>query len=94
MVLIGACHLPYDCHYIDGNWKMKARMEALAKALEKMGLTPDRFRIEYISAAEGSKFAQVIREMAEKLKDIGRERIIAENEKLRPYLERMLGRKR
>ncbi len=94
MVLIGACHLPYDCHYIDGNWKMKARMEALSKALEKMGLTPDRFRIEYISAAEGSKFAQVVREMAEKLRDMGRERIIAENEKLRPYLERMLGRKR
>ncbi len=94
MVLIGACHLPYDCHYISGNWKMKARMEALAKVLEKLGLTPDRFRIEYISAAEGVKFASVIREMTEKMREIGEERIKAENEKLRPYLERMLARKR
>ncbi|MEM2961278.1 MAG: hydrogenase iron-sulfur subunit, partial [Candidatus Bathyarchaeia archaeon] len=35
MVLVGACH-PYDCHYIDGNLKMKVRMDALAKALEKL----------------------------------------------------------
>ncbi|RLI10999.1 disulfide reductase [Candidatus Bathyarchaeota archaeon] len=32
-VMVGACHLPYDCHYISGNWKMKARMEALAPML-------------------------------------------------------------
>jgi F420-non-reducing hydrogenase iron-sulfur subunit len=38
MVLVGACHLPYDCHYISGNWKMKSRMDALAPMLEKMGL--------------------------------------------------------
>jgi len=93
MVLIGACH-PYDCHYIDGNLKMKARMDALAKVLEKIGLTPDRFRVEYVSAAEGIKFARIIREMAEKLKELGRERIKAENEKMRPYLERMLSRKK
>ena len=93
MVLIGACH-PYDCHYIDGNLKMRVRMDALAKALEKLGLTPDRLRVEYVSAAEGIKFAQIVREMTAKLKEIGRERIIAENEKIRPHLERMLSRKR
>lgn len=94
MVLIGACHLPYDCHYISGNWKMKARMEALAKVLSKLGLSPERFRIEYISAAEGVKFAEVIREMTEKMKELGKERIRAENEKLKPVLDRMLSRKR
>ena len=94
MVLIGACHLPYDCHYIDGNWKMKARMDALAKVLEKLGLTPDRFRVEYISAAEGVKFAQVIREMADKMKEIGKEKIKTENEKLKPNLDHMLERKK
>jgi len=93
MVLIGACHLPYDCHYIDGNWKMTERMKALAKMLQKLGLTPDRFRVEYISAAEGVKFANVIREMAQKLEEIGEERIKAENAKLKPILDRMLSRK-
>jgi len=94
MVLIGACHLPYDCHYIDGNWKMKARMDSLAKVLEKLGLTSDRFRVEYISAAEGVKFAEVIREMSARMKEIGKERIKAENAKLKPFIDRMFARKK
>jgi heterodisulfide reductase subunit A len=94
IVLVGACHLPYDCHYIDGNWKMKARMDTLAKMLEKMGLTPDRFRVEYISAAEGVKFAEVVRDMAAKIKEIGKERIKEENEKLGSFIDRMFARKK
>jgi len=93
MVLVAACHLPYDCHYISGNWHMTERMKALRKVLEKIGISPERFRVEYISAAEGLKFAQVITEMAETLRKLGRERIKAENEKARPFLERMVGKK-
>jgi heterodisulfide reductase subunit A len=93
MVLVAACHLPYDCHYISGNWKMKARMEALAPMLHKLGLSPERFRVDYISAAEGLKFAELIREMTEQMRALGKERIKAENEKLRPILENMLKRK-
>ncbi|MEM2466746.1 MAG: CoB-CoM heterodisulfide reductase HdrA2 [Candidatus Bathyarchaeia archaeon] len=93
MVLVAACHLPYDCHYISGNWKMKARMDALAPMLHKLGLSPERFRVEYISAAEGVKFAELIREMTEQMRALGKERIKAENEKLRPVLENMLKRK-
>jgi len=93
MVLVAACHLPYDCHYISGNWKMKARMEALAGMFQKLELSPERFRIEYVSAAEGVKFAELIKEMSEQMEMLGKERIKAENEKLRPILERMLSRK-
>ena len=93
-VMVGACHLPYDCHYISGNRKMKARMEALASMLHKLGLSPERFRIEYISAAEGVKFAQVVTEMTEQLKALGKEKIKAENKKLKPVLENMLKRKK
>jgi len=94
MVLIGACHLPYDCHYISGNLKMKGRMETLGRILEKLGLSKERFRVEYVSAAEGVKFAAIMREMAEQLEALGPEKIKAENEKLRPVLERMLARKK
>ena len=94
MVLVGACHLPYDCHYISGNWKMKARMDALAPMLHKLGLSPERFRVEYVSAAEGVKFAELIREMNGQLRSLGKDKIKAENEKLHPILENMLKRKR
>jgi len=93
MVLVAACHLPYDCHYISGNWKMKTRMEALAGMLEKLGLSKERFRVDYVSAAEGVKFQGLIKEMTEQMKAIGKERIRAENEKLKPVLEKMLTRK-
>jgi heterodisulfide reductase subunit A len=93
MVLVAACHLPYDCHYISGNVKMKARMEALAKIFEKLGLSPERFRVEYVSAAEGVKFAGLIKEMTEQMETLGKDKIKAENEKLQPTLEKMLSRK-
>jgi len=93
VVLVGACHLPYDCHYISGNWKMKARMDALAPMLQKLGLSPERFRVEYVSAAEGVKFAELIREMTEQMQALGKDKIEAENAKLRPVLENMLKRK-
>jgi heterodisulfide reductase subunit A len=94
MVLVAACHLPYDCHYISGNWRMKERMEVLTRMLTRLGLSPERFRVDYISAAEGVKFAEVITEMTGKLKELGRERIMAENQKLKPVLDRMLSRKK
>jgi len=93
MVLIGACHLPTDCHYISGNWKMKERMDTHAKVLEKLGISPERFRVEYISAAEGLIYSNLIKKMVQTMKDLGIERIKAENAKAKPILERMLARK-
>jgi coenzyme F420-reducing hydrogenase delta subunit len=93
MVLVGACHLPYDCHYISGNYKMKARMDALAPMLQKLGMSPERLRVEYVSAAEGIKFAEIVKEITAQMNTLGREKIKAENAKMRPILENMLKRK-
>ncbi|MCW4025085.1 MAG: hydrogenase iron-sulfur subunit [Candidatus Bathyarchaeota archaeon] len=92
-VMIGACHLPYDCHYINGNYKMKDRTDALKAMLSKLGLSPQRFRVEYVSAAEGIHYAEVIKEIDSDMKALGKEKIQAENEKLKPILENMLKRK-
>ncbi len=92
-VLVGACHLPYDCHYINGNAKMKDRTDALKTMLIKLGLSPERFRVEYVSAAEGIHYAEVIKEIDSQRIALGREKIQAENAKLKPYLDNMLKRK-
>ena len=92
MVLVGACHLPYDCHYINGNYKMKARTDALKGMLIKLGMSPERFRVEYISAAEGIRYAEVIKEIDDERKALGKEKIQAETAKLKPMLENMLKR--
>lgn len=92
MVMVGACHLPYDCHYISGNYKMKARTDALKGMLTKLGLSPERFTVEYVSAAEGIHYAEVIKEIDANMKALGKEKIMAENAKLKPTLENMLKR--
>jgi heterodisulfide reductase subunit A len=93
MVFVGACHLPTDCHYISGNYKMKTRMEALHRMLTKLGMSSERLRVAYVSAAEGLIFANTMKEMARQIEDLGEATIQAENAKLKPIIERMLTRK-
>ncbi len=69
-VLICGCH-PGDCHYEDGNLKTEKRAEAIFLMLEDFGLEPERFRLEWVSASEGPKFAQVAREFTEQVKKLG-----------------------
>ncbi|MCJ7632861.1 hydrogenase iron-sulfur subunit, partial [Candidatus Bathyarchaeota archaeon] len=94
MVLVGACHLPYDCHYISGNVWMSRRMQALIGMLQKLGLSPERLRVEYVSAAEGTKFSALIKEMTEQMNALGKEKIMIENAKLKSVIEKMLAKKR
>ena len=92
-VFVGACHLPTDCHYIAGNVWMKERTDALHKSLTTQGLSPERFRVSYVSAAEGLIFANIMREMDKQMKELGQERIKEENAKLRPEIEKTLRKK-
>jgi heterodisulfide reductase subunit A len=70
MVLVSGCH-EGDCHYISGNQNMVKRENRITKWIEKNGIEPDRFRLEWISASEGTKFQKVVQEMADKLKELG-----------------------
>jgi F420-non-reducing hydrogenase iron-sulfur subunit len=69
-VLVAGCHLG-DCHYLDGNYKTLRRVKLTKRVLEQMGINPRRLRLEWISSAEGVKFAEVIKEMTEELRNLG-----------------------
>jgi len=69
-VLVSGCH-PGDCHYVSGNFRARRRLSVVAKTLESLGLEPERFRFEWISASEGAKFAEVVTEFTEKVKQMG-----------------------
>jgi heterodisulfide reductase subunit A len=74
MVLVSGCHFA-DCHYIDANrWTVK-RVEKLWDKLEKLGIRPERLQLEWISAAEGQKFAKVMKEVEEMRKKVTQEEI-------------------
>jgi len=68
-------------------------MEALHKSLTGQGLSPERLRVSYVSAAEGLIFAKIMKEMDGQLNALGVDRIKEENEKLRPAMEKILGKK-
>ena len=69
-VIICGCH-PGDCHYKEGNLKTEKRAEAIVLMLEDFGLEEGRFRLEWVSASEGPKFAKVAKEFTEQIKKLG-----------------------
>mgnify|MGYP001484177633 CR=1 FL=1 len=69
-VIICGCHLG-DCHYIDGNEKAERRADAIKLMLEDFGIEQDRFGLEWISASEGPRFAQVMTEFTDKVRRMG-----------------------
>jgi F420-non-reducing hydrogenase iron-sulfur subunit len=69
-VLIGGCH-PGDCHYVEGNYKMRRRFQLLQRMLQDLGIEPARVRLEWISAAEGERVKTVINEMTAQIMALG-----------------------
>ncbi len=81
-VFIGGCHLN-DCHYVThGNYDALSMVYICKKLLEHIGLNPERLRIEWVSAGEGIRFANMMNELGpqiEKLGSLGRGEGIAEH---------------
>jgi F420-non-reducing hydrogenase iron-sulfur subunit len=69
-VLIAGCH-PGDCHYGEGNYKAQRRYWLLMNLLLQFGIERERVRLEWISAAEGDRFARVVRELTETVRTLG-----------------------
>jgi F420-non-reducing hydrogenase iron-sulfur subunit len=69
-VMITGCHIG-DCHYIDGNIYAKRKFELLKRLVEKSGLETDRILLEWVSASEGQKFADLVTDFTNKIKKLG-----------------------
>ncbi|MDD5095143.1 MAG: hydrogenase iron-sulfur subunit [Dehalococcoidia bacterium] len=69
-VLVCGCH-PGDCHYAEGNYKAARRIPVLKKLLEQFGIEPERLRLDWVSAAEGERFASIINEFTTQIQKLG-----------------------
>jgi len=69
-VFIGGCH-PGDCHYVEGNYKTLRRVILFKPMLEALGIDPRRLRLDWISAAEGRKYAETMNEFTEQIRALG-----------------------
>ncbi|MGM0568117.1 MAG: hydrogenase iron-sulfur subunit [Elusimicrobiota bacterium] len=69
-VMVLGCH-PGDCHYKEGNYKAHRRYTLLKKVLSRFGIADGRLRLDWVSASEGDKFAEVVNEMADNISSLG-----------------------
>lgn len=69
-VILCGCH-PGDCHYTSGNYFTRRRITLLYSMLDFLGIERNRTRLEWVSAAEGAKFATVMNQFVEDVKKLG-----------------------
>lgn len=69
-VLVSGCHIG-DCHYIEGNFLARRKIHLVKELLGLVGLEQNRFRMSWVSAAEGAKYSQVVRDFVNDLKPLG-----------------------
>ncbi|MDD5747994.1 MAG: hydrogenase iron-sulfur subunit [Actinomycetota bacterium] len=78
-VLITGCHIG-DCHYLKGNYMTYKRFQVIQGLLQFVGIEPERFRLEWISASEGEKFAETVRDFTEEVGKLGESPLADERE--------------
>jgi len=69
-VFVAGC-LEGDCHYQSGNLRAKKRVTQVKKVLESIGAEPERVAMYNLSAGQGPRFAEIAREMTEKVRQLG-----------------------
>lgn len=70
-VLVSGCH-PGDCHYNDGNYYARRRLEVLLRMLPSLGIDPERFHYTWVSATEGLRWTETVKEFTEKIEKLGK----------------------
>jgi len=80
VVLVSGCHIG-DCHYLNANHWTERRVKRMQKKMEKMGLRAERLQLEWISAAEGLRFKEVMEKM-ERLRQSVTEQEVAETQRI------------
>ncbi|MFW6314313.1 MAG: hydrogenase iron-sulfur subunit, partial [Desulfohalobiaceae bacterium] len=69
-VLVSGCH-PNDCHYSEGNFYARRRLEVLKRFLPTLGIDSRRFEYTWVSASEGKRWQSVVSEFTEQIYALG-----------------------
>ena len=69
-VLVSGCH-PGECHYLQGNYHARRRFALLRSLLDYLGIERERFQMQWVSASEGRKFAEVVSSFTTELVRLG-----------------------
>jgi len=78
-VLVSGCH-PGDCHYITGNYYARRRFSAFKDLMDFLGFPKERLNFAWCSAAEGQKFADVVKETTDRVASVGKNDVYVKRE--------------
>jgi F420-non-reducing hydrogenase iron-sulfur subunit len=77
-VLVSGCH-PGDCHYLSGNLVARRRFNTIKDLLAYVGIEPGRVQFSWVSASEGGRFSDLVRQVSEDVKKLGPQRRLAKD---------------
>ncbi len=69
-VIVAGC-LEGGCHFLEGNLRARKRVDRAKQLLEEIGLEPDRLEMYNLSSAEGARFAEIVTEMDQRIRQLG-----------------------
>jgi coenzyme F420-reducing hydrogenase delta subunit len=69
-VMVAGC-MEGDCHYQQGNFSARRRVNRVKTLLKEIGLEPDRVRMFNMSSAMGKKWAEAVTEMDAQVRALG-----------------------
>ncbi|HHV61586.1 MAG TPA: hydrogenase iron-sulfur subunit [Firmicutes bacterium] len=69
-VLVLGCHFG-DCHYLTGNYQTDQRVRIVWEVLRQVGVDPGRLHLDWVSAAEGARFAEIVEEFCNRMRHMG-----------------------
>ena len=69
-VFVAGC-MEGECHFLEGNLRAKKRVAYVKRLLEEVGTDPQRVEMFNLSSAMGGRFAEIVEEMTQRIKEIG-----------------------
>jgi len=69
-IIVSGCH-PNDCHYTSGNFHARRRWIVFRRLLDFVGVDVRRIQFSWVSAAEGSKWADVVNNTVAEIRKLG-----------------------
>jgi F420-non-reducing hydrogenase iron-sulfur subunit len=91
-VIIMGCHFG-DCHYLTGNYNAEKKVKMIKLLLAKTEIEPERFHLEWVSAAEGPKFAEVVKDFTAKITSLGPNPLFVNGEADPVKIKKLIGAK-
>jgi len=69
-IIVSGCH-PNDCHFTSGNFHARRRWMTFRSMINFLGIDPERITFSWVSAAEGTRWAEIVNSTVDKIKSLG-----------------------